>query len=136
MRALNLTMRFLLELCAFAALAYGGWRVGGPVWVGIVVAVALPLLGAAVWARWVAPKASHPLPDPQRLIPEWVVFGGATVALAVTGHPILAAALAVLAALNRFALWRLNTGTGGEALPPADDTQPAKRDEPIEPEPQ
>jgi Protein of unknown function (DUF2568) len=123
-RALNLTVRFLLELCAFAALAYAGWRVGGPVWVRIVVAIALPLVAALIWARWVAPKASHPLPDPRRLIPEWVVFGGATVALAITGHVILAAVLAVLAALNRVALWRLDTGTGGEAL------QPAKEDEP------
>jgi hypothetical protein len=115
-RAFNLTLRFLLELCAFAALAYGGWRVDGPVWVRVVVAIALPVVAALIWARWVAPRASHPLPDPRRLVPEWVVFGGAAVALAVTDHPIPAAVLAVLAAANRFALWRLNTGTGGEAL--------------------
>jgi hypothetical protein len=115
MRGLNLGLRFVLELCAFAALAYGGWQVGGPVWLRILVAAALPLIAAVVWGRWVAPKASHPIPDPQRLIPEWVVFGGAAVALAVTGHLILAALLAVLAGANRLALWQLHTGTGGEA---------------------
>jgi hypothetical protein len=115
-RVFNLGLRFAFELCALAALAYGGWHVGGPLWLRILVAVALPLLAAVVWGRWVAPKASHPIPDPQRLIPEWLVFGGATVALAVTGHPFLAAILAVLAAVNRAALWRLKTGTDGTAL--------------------
>jgi hypothetical protein len=130
-RALNLTLRFLLEVCALAALGYGGWQVGGPFWVRGAAAVLLVLIGALIWARWVAPKASHPLPDPQRLIPEWVVFGGATVALAVTGHPILAAVLAVLAALNRAALWRLGTGTGGQPLHPieAEDQRPTTGDE-------
>ena len=115
MRVFNLGLRFGLELCALVALAYGGWHAPGPVWLRILLAVALPLLAAVVWGRWVAPKASHPIPDPQRLVPEWAVFGGATVALALTAHPILAAALAVLAALNRAALWRSHTGTGGTA---------------------
>jgi hypothetical protein len=113
MRVFNLGLRFGLELCALVALGYGGWHAHGPVWLRVLLAVALPLLAAVVWGRWVAPKASHPIPDPQRLIPEWVVFGGATVALALTGHPILAATLAVLAALNRVALWRSHTGTDG-----------------------
>src|SRR3954447_13258626 len=116
MRAFNLGLRFALELAALAALAYGGWHIPGPVWLRILLAVALPLLAAAIWARWVAPKATHPVADPQRLLPEWLVFGGATVALAATGHPILAALLAVLAAGNRLALWRLDTGTDGTAI--------------------
>jgi hypothetical protein len=124
MRALNLTLRFVLELCALAALAYGGWHVPGPVWSRILLAVAFPLVAAVIWGRWVAPKASHPMPDPQRLIPEWVVFGGATIALAVTAHPILAGLLAVLAAGNRAVLWRLNTGTGGEKLHDPIDQEP------------
>ena len=113
MRAVNLGLRFLLELCALAALAYGGWHVTGPLWLRIVTAVALPLVAALVWGRWVAPRASQPLPDPLRLIPEWLVFGGAAVALAATGHPLLAVVLAVLAAANRLALHLLHTSTAG-----------------------
>ncbi|MBG0561108.1 YrdB family protein [Actinoplanes aureus] len=116
MRMINLGLRFVLELCALAALAYGGWHTPGPVWSRILAAIGLPVLAAIVWGRWVAPKASHPLPDPLRLIPEWLVFGGGTVALIVTGHPLLAALLAVLAAVNRWALHALRTSTGGEAL--------------------
>jgi hypothetical protein len=111
---LNLGLRFGLELCALAALAYGGWHVPGAVWVRVLVAVALPLAAAVVWGRWVAPKASRPLSDPLRLVPEWVVFGGAAVALIGTGHPVLAGVLALLAAGNRWALHVLRTGTGGE----------------------
>ena len=113
MRAMNLTLRFVLELCALAALAYGGWHVPGPTWLRIILAVLLPLIAAVVWGRWVAPKASHPIPDPLRLIPEWLVFSGAAVALAATGHPVMAVALAVLAAANRLALHLLGTTTAG-----------------------
>jgi hypothetical protein len=115
-RIFNLGLRFLLELAALAALAYGGWHVPGPLWLRIVLAVALPLLAAVIWTRWVAPKASRPLADPLRLVPEWVVFGGGAVALALTGHVLLGVLLAVLAAANRLALHLLRTDTGGAAV--------------------
>jgi Protein of unknown function (DUF2568) len=114
MRGFQLLLRFVLELCALAALAYAGWQSSGSFWVRLLMAIALPLVAAVVWGQWVAPKARHPLPDPLRLVPEWLVFGGATVALAVTGRPLLAAALAVLAAGNRLALHLLHSTTGGQ----------------------
>ncbi len=113
MRAVNLVLRFVLEVGALSALAYGGWHVPGPLWSRLLLAVLLPLVAAVAWGRWVAPKASHPVPDPLRLIPEWCVFGGAAVALAATGHPALAILLAVLAAANRVALHLLRTTTAG-----------------------
>lgn len=116
MRTVNLGLRFVLEICALAALAYGGWHLPGAIWLRVLAAVVFPLLAAIVWGRWVAPKASHPIPDPQRLIPEWIVFGGATAALVTTGHLLLGVVLAVLAALNRYVLWRLQTGTDGTAI--------------------
>ena len=114
MKALQLGLRFVLELCALAALAYGGWQAPGPGWLRLLAAIGLPVLAAVVWGQWVAPKARRPIPDPLRLLPEWLVFGGGTVALAVTGHPILAGLLAALAAANRVALHLLGTTTGGE----------------------
>jgi hypothetical protein len=115
MRGFHLLLRFLLELCALAALAYAGWQTPGSGWLRLLVAIALPLAAAVVWGQWVAPKARRPIPDPLRLVPEWIVFGGAAVALAVTGHPILAATLVVLAAGNRVALHLLHVTTGGQA---------------------
>ena len=110
MRAFQLVLRFVLELCALAALAYAGWQTTDQVWLRVLAAVGLPVVAAVVWGRWVAPKASHPIPEPLRLVPEWVVFGSAAVALAVTGHVNLAAVLAVLAAANRLALHLLGSG--------------------------
>jgi len=121
MRGFQLLLRFLLELCALAALAYAGWQTTESFWLRLLVAIALPLVAAVVWGQWVAPNARRPLPDPVRLIPEWLVFGGATVALILTGHPLLGVALAVLAAGNRLALHLLRTTTGG---------QPEERPEP------
>ena len=119
MRGFQLVLRFVLEFCALAALAYAGWQTSADFWVRLLIAIALPLLAAVVWGQWVAPKARRPLPDPLRLVPEWVVFGGATVALALTGRPILATTLAVLAAANRVALHLLHTTTGGRTERPA-----------------
>lgn len=113
MRAFHLLLRFVLELCALAALGYAGWQVSAPGWVRLLLAVALPLAAAVIWGQWVAPRARHPVPDPLRLVPEWVVFGGATVALVATRHPLLAVALALAAAGNRLALHLLDTSTGG-----------------------
>ena len=114
MRIFNLGLRFVLELAALGALAYGGWRVPGPLWLRIILLVALPLVAAVIWGRWVAPRASRPLADPLRLVPEWVVLGGGVVALVLTGHVILGVLLGVLAAANRLALHLLGTGTGGD----------------------
>lgn len=41
-----------------------------------------PLMAAAVWGRFVAPKASHPTTDPQRLLVELLVSGAGVLALA------------------------------------------------------
>ena len=110
------TVAFAAELASLTALAVAGWSLPGPTPVRLLAAIGFPLVAAVVWARWVAPKASHPIADPQRLLPEWAVFGGATVALAATAHPILAAALAILAAANRWALHSLHVTTGGRSI--------------------
>ncbi|RZU49619.1 hypothetical protein EV385_1372 [Krasilnikovia cinnamomea] len=44
------------------------------------------------------------------------MFGSAALALAGTGHPLLAAGFAALAAANRLALHLLRTTTGGEPV--------------------
>lgn len=113
MKIMNLALRLVLELCAIVALGYGGWHVDGSVWVRLLLAVLAPVAGAVVWGAFVAPRARYPITDPLRLLPEWIVFGGATLALVGTGHPVLGIVFAVLAAGNRVALRLLGADTHG-----------------------
>lgn len=79
-RSANLGVRFLTELGALAALAFGSVRaVDGAG--GILLAIVAPLVAATVWGFLVAPRARRRLPDPLRLGAEAAVFGSATAAL-------------------------------------------------------
>ena len=121
MRVLALAVRFGLELVALVAVTYGGSRVDGPVALRVLFALASLAAAVLIWGRWVAPRAPRKLPDPLRLLPEWGVFGGATAALVLTGHPGWGIGLAVLAAGDRLALWLLGVDTGGQDAPAPTD---------------
>ena len=55
MKAANLTVRFLLDLCLLAALAYDGLQLNA------ALAVVAPAVAAIVWALFVSPRARFPL---------------------------------------------------------------------------
>jgi Protein of unknown function (DUF2568) len=76
----NLGLRFLLELTAFAALAYWGYETGEGVmrW---VFAVGAPAVAIAVWGAFVAPKRQVDLPGLVRLALEFAVWAAAGAAL-------------------------------------------------------
>jgi Protein of unknown function (DUF2568) len=92
-------LRFLLELSALAALAYWGFAEFGGV-VQWVVGLGAPLLAAAVWGAFVAPKASRPTVDPIRLFLEVVVFGSGVAALFAAERTALALVFAALVVVH------------------------------------
>jgi hypothetical protein len=98
LRAANDVLRFLLELCALAALAYWGFSIssGAVQW---VLGIGAPLAMAVVWGSFMSPKAPRRLHDPGRLVAEIVIFGLAAAALAdadqLTAAIVLAAAVAI-----------------------------------------
>ena len=92
MRAANDGLRFTLELCALAAVAYWGWSEHGGVWRWLLVAAA-PLVVALLWGNTIAPKAKRRVGDPWRLAVELLVFGGAVAALVDADQPVLAIVL-------------------------------------------
>jgi hypothetical protein len=96
LRGVTLTVRFLCELAMLAALAYWGFTVGdrAGAW---VLGVGAPLLAAAVWGAWVAPKARWPVPIPTRVVIELVLFGAAVAALTVAGQPLAGVVLGAAA---------------------------------------
>jgi hypothetical protein len=72
-----LAVRFLAELGMLACLGVGGWQRAGSLLGSVVLGVALPGVAAAVWGRWVAPRAPRRLHDPARLGVEVTLFTAA-----------------------------------------------------------
>jgi len=97
LRIVNLGVKFLLELAAFAAFAVWGASVGHG---GVSVAVAAPLLAIALWGRFAAPKSERRLALRPRLAFEGAVFGLAVLALLAAGHPGAALVFGVIAVVN------------------------------------
>lgn len=100
MKLANLALRFVLELCALAALGYWGATARGPTAVRVALAVGAPLLMAAVWGTLIAPKAPIVLPSVVRMLLGLAVFGVAAVALSARGQGRLATLFLALAVLN------------------------------------
>lgn len=100
LRVVNSVGRFLLELCALAALAVWGFNAASGIALQLVLAVGAPVVAGTVWGLFVAPRARFPLPMLLRSGVELLVFGSATLALLAVGAPVLAAIFAGLALLN------------------------------------
>lgn len=98
--AANAAARFVLELCALAALGYWGLRVADTLVLDIILGLGAPLAFAMTWGALIAPKAPYRLPDPQRLMLESTLFGLAAIALVAAGAPELGLALVLAVAVN------------------------------------
>jgi hypothetical protein len=93
-KAANLGLRFLLELCLLAALAYVGLQVN------VVLALVLPVAAAVVWGLFVSPKARYPLPLPAWIAVQAVLFGIAVIGLIVAGSVVLGIVFGIVVAAN------------------------------------
>jgi cytochrome b len=94
MKEANLAIRFLLELCLLAALAYAGLQVN------VVLAIAAPLVAAVVWGLFVSPKARFSLSRPLWVGVQVVLFGAAVAGLVASGQRVLGASFGVAVAVN------------------------------------
>jgi hypothetical protein len=93
-KELNLGLRFLLELCLLAALAYAGLQVH------VLLAIAAPLAAAVVWGLLVSPKAPVSLPTAVWVAVQVILFGAAVVGLVLAGNPLLAITFAIAVVIN------------------------------------
>lgn len=100
-----LTVRFLTELALLGGLALAGTQLGSGVALAIVDAVLLPLVAAAIWGLFIAPRARRRLPEPGRFLVEFALFAATGVVLVLVGWVITGIVLAVagigVAALTR-----------------------------------
>lgn len=104
LQAINLGLRFALELCLLAALGYWGFQLERGWLIRIVAGLGAPLLAAMVWGMFVAPKAARLLADPWRFGVEIALFALGAGALYLAERPSLAAALLLLFLINRVLL--------------------------------
>jgi exosortase/archaeosortase len=94
-----LTIAFLSELAALAALAAWGWSASGSTPVRVLLAVGTPVAAAVLWGVFAAPHA--PVHNAAlTLLVKVAVFGAGVLALLATGHPRLAIALGAAALLS------------------------------------
>lgn len=104
-RVVNLGLRFGLELCALAALGVWGWGAASALPVRLLLALGAPVVAAAVWGAFVAPRASIPVPLPVWLLLQLIIFGLASAGLLAAGYPRLAVTLAVAVLANGLMLY-------------------------------
>jgi hypothetical protein len=102
-KPLNLALKFLLELAAFAAFAIWGAHVGSGV-AAVALAVVAPIVAVLLWGRFAAPRSAHRLPLRARAPFELGVFALAALALLASGHAVAAAVFAALVVLNAVGL--------------------------------
>ncbi len=110
LRWANLALRFLLELCVFAALAFWGYHVGANPAAKIGLAIGLFLLVIVVWGVFLAPRARVSLPTAPWVLLQVIVFGAAVAGLAAAEQPRLALILAALLAVNSLLLFFWHEG--------------------------
>jgi Protein of unknown function (DUF2568) len=120
--AVNLLLRFLLELAALAALGWYGARTGDSTLAKVALGAGLPLATAVVWGLFVAPKATFDVPVAVWVALQALVFGGAALALLAIDRDGLAATFAALVVFNCAALLAARR----PAWPPAGRTTPRR----------
>jgi hypothetical protein len=94
-----LSLAFLAEVAALVSLGHWGFSVGGSTAVRVLLGVGAPVLAAVLWGLFAAPRAPVDVPVLATAV-KLLVFGSAVLALVSTGHPRLAAVLAVIALLS------------------------------------
>jgi hypothetical protein len=97
MQAVSDGFQVVLELVVLASLAFWGWEEGSAFdrW---ILAIAIPLAFAVVWATLVTRYSASKLDDPSRLGLEIAIFLSAAAALVRVGYPVLSVVLLILAA--------------------------------------
>ena len=94
-----LTVAFLAELGALAAVAAWGWSAGGSTATRVLLAVAAAGGAAVLWGVFAAPQAPVQVAA-IGVVVKVVVFGAAVLALVAIGHPPLAVLFGAAAVLS------------------------------------
>ncbi|MFI5798643.1 YrdB family protein [Streptomyces sp. NPDC051677] len=113
----NEAVAFLLELAALGFLGWWGVGAGHEGVVRILLGVGTPLLAVVVWGLFAAPRARRRPRLLLVLVVKALVLGGGAAALYGVGHPVAAAAMAVVTVANVTVAetFRASPSTGAES---------------------
>jgi hypothetical protein len=95
-KGLNLLIRFLLELCMYAALGYWGFTTHSGWALKILFGIGLPVLIAVIWGIFMAPKSTRRLSGIPFTVMDIILLGSGALALYASGQTILAWMYAVV----------------------------------------
>lgn len=100
LEAINLAVRFVVELFALFALGWWGLYRGRTQFQKYALAAIAPLTGAAVWGLFVAPNAEYDLGTALRLVLQVAILGAAFLALVAMGKRRIALVFGIVAIVN------------------------------------
>ncbi|WJH33689.1 YrdB family protein [Paenibacillus sp. CC-CFT747] len=109
-KAINLTIRFLLEIVILVALSYWGFHLDSELLIQIVLGLGLPLVTAITWGKIISPKATIKLPLIGVILIELLIFGAAFLCLLSNGFKVFAIIFILVSFVNRFIILRFNQG--------------------------
>jgi hypothetical protein len=95
----NEVLALCLELAALVFLCWWGFATGTGL-TAVALGLGAPALAAVLWGLFAAPRARFSLPRLAVVAVKVLVFGAATAALVALGHPVPAAAFAVVVVVN------------------------------------
>ncbi|MEO2078026.1 MAG: YrdB family protein [Bacillus sp. (in: firmicutes)] len=75
LKAINLGIRFILEIAVLTILGYWGFHVSQSTVINILLGIGTPLLAAVIWGMFGAPKAPYTLSGLPFLMLEIAIFG-------------------------------------------------------------
>ena len=89
LKGLNLGVRFLLELCMLAAVAFWGFKTQNSWLMKILLGIGLPVLIAILWGMFLAPRATHRLSGAPFFALELALFSTGAFSLFAAGASTL-----------------------------------------------
>ncbi|WP_329765533.1 YrdB family protein [Bacillus nitratireducens] len=108
LQALNIALRFMLELCVLGIVGYWGFRVGTITVIKVTLAIILPVIVAIIWALFGAQHAEWEVQGILHVLLEIIVFGVGVAALYHLKHYMLASGLAIIIVVNRMLMFIWN----------------------------
>ncbi len=108
LKLINIEIRFLLELCILVIFGYWGFETSNNALVKFLLGVGAPVLFAAMWGTFLAPKSSMRLNEPWLFLLELAIFAMACWALYSAGKVNLTFVFGIVYILNKIlmVLWR------------------------------